>query len=554
MRWSSFGVITVDMECAGDGGEQIMGALRPFLDRVTDPLLDAVPDDYRRVDLRLRALGDAHDAELAVIMGDGSTRAADIPPVVFDAMPELRKQMHAPEHGSWLSIRLMLDPTKRHAHLNFDYEPQWRTTPAPEAWERELELFPRDSPPGWMRAYLGQEVPEEYPASMTVPPLSQLTHDESALEPREAAFVMGRMSGLVTHFAPSDWSAVQITYRAVGDHVEMPVMVFPASDGEPYPWEPPEPVAWMLAVVRAGMYRLGRGAWFQCTARVQPNTAVDYEFSWDAEPGWDAEPPETALVRELVRFPRDEGRIPGWFRRRLDGPAIATFGGAEYVSEKDQEALRAAERAAAELEAEPSRLSVGEVRDGAWCLAPDGGRWAVGWAEGGRIQEPVSFGTATEAARYFAGHLYLHRDEFRDTTAWEARRDASEWPVQPLGGDLSLNHYKGKRLVGLPPGTEIDRYGEPDGNTCFVAGTRFPNRTQPAEHEALPYRVYRLRRTLRVLTGTTVPWYDQPGGGTVFLLPRPISDLIAEGALEEIPERTVPLAGGDDRTATEIST
>jgi hypothetical protein len=45
-----------------------------------------------------------------------------------------------------------------------------------------------------------------------------------------------------------------------------------------------------------------------------------------------------------------------------------------------------------------------------------------------------------------------------------------------------------------------------------------------------------LERPLRVVTGVAVPWFEQPGGGTAYILPRSIQDLLDESALTEVNE------------------
>lgn len=111
---------------------------------------------------------------------------------------------------------------------------------------------------------------------------------------------------------------------------------------------------------------------------------------------------------------------------------------------------------------------------------------------------------------------------------------AQQWQIHPLAGEPPLTLYRDKRLVLLPPGTEIDRYGEASGNVAYEARTRYEARSLPAEWGSFPYHVYRLQRPLEALTGLAVPWFEQPGGGTVFVLPRSIAELVTDGVLVEI--------------------
>jgi hypothetical protein len=116
----------------------------------------------------------------------------------------------------------------------------------------------------------------------------------------------------------------------------------------------------------------------------------------------------------------------------------------------------------------------------------------------------------------------------------------SEWPITPLPGEPPLTLFRGKRMIELEPGTEIDRFGDADGNLVYTAGTPFSERSLVPEWIDRPYHVYRVRQTFQVLTGAAIPWFDQPGGGTAFLLPDTIGDLVAQGQLVEVDSGEPP--------------
>ncbi|MGI5504552.1 glycohydrolase toxin TNT-related protein [Lentzea sp. CA-135723] len=109
-----------------------------------------------------------------------------------------------------------------------------------------------------------------------------------------------------------------------------------------------------------------------------------------------------------------------------------------------------------------------------------------------------------------------------------------KFPISPLAGEPPLTLFRHKQMFELPAGTEIDRYGDQSGNLVYVAGTPFPERSLVPSWINRPYRVYRLRRPLEVLTGVAVPWFEQPGGGTAYLLPKAIEEMVADGVLVEI--------------------
>jgi hypothetical protein len=108
------------------------------------------------------------------------------------------------------------------------------------------------------------------------------------------------------------------------------------------------------------------------------------------------------------------------------------------------------------------------------------------------------------------------------------------WPIQPLRGEPPLTLFRGKRITELRPGTEIDRFGTPDGNLTYIAGTPFEQRSLVPDWIRRPYHVYRVARPLQALSGGAIPWFDQPGGGTAFLLPEAIDQLVQTGDLVEV--------------------
>ena len=115
-----------------------------------------------------------------------------------------------------------------------------------------------------------------------------------------------------------------------------------------------------------------------------------------------------------------------------------------------------------------------------------------------------------------------------------------QWKIQPLAGEPPLTLYRDKRMVLLPAGTEVDRFGDPTGNVTYAARTQYQHRSLPPDWSNFPYHAYRVQRPLEALTGLAVPWFEQPGGGTAFVLPRSIADLVADGLLVEIEDAAAP--------------
>ncbi|OLF13601.1 hypothetical protein BU204_26525 [Actinophytocola xanthii] len=117
-----------------------------------------------------------------------------------------------------------------------------------------------------------------------------------------------------------------------------------------------------------------------------------------------------------------------------------------------------------------------------------------------------------------------------------------EWPITPMQGEPPLTLFRGKRMVELEPGTEFDRFGEDDGNLVYALGTPFQERSLVPDWVERPYHAYRVRQPVQVLIGTAIPWFDQPGGGTAYLLPDSVGELLAGGQIAEISGRERPPA------------
>ena len=259
-------------------------------------------------------------------------------------------------------------------------------------------------------------------------------------------------------------------------------------------------------------------------------------------PGVHPERPDDPMATQLVAVGTVQPRAP----RPLGGSV--------------EEAERILGKAVDALGVDQSGYAIGGAAEGAVCLLPEDGRWSVFLAEGGVRRFAGTFDDPEQAAVHFAGVLLLTGAE-RGTlpkafggagapaagdSSHDAMRSADPLagflagpPIEPLAGDPPSSLYTDRRLTVLTPGTEVDRFGDREGNTVYAARTRYPHRSLPPDYVSREYHVYRLRDPLRAVVGTAIPWFGQPGGGVAYLLPRPIRDLIREGVLVEIPAATV---------------
>ncbi|MEV3922976.1 TNT domain-containing protein [Actinomadura coerulea] len=176
-----------------------------------------------------------------------------------------------------------------------------------------------------------------------------------------------------------------------------------------------------------------------------------------------------------------------------------------------------------QLRVDRAAYRVNDVAEGVWCLTSRPGRWSVFQMRDGERRKEAVFDDPEQASAHLLGRLLL-----------DPRHTAGDGPFAPLKGEPPLSLLRDRHVMELAAGTEVDRYGAPDGNVTYAARTPYPQRSLPPEWRGRPYRVYRLQRPMETLTGTAVPWFGQPGGGTAHVFGRSMADLVADGGLVEV--------------------
>jgi hypothetical protein len=191
-------------------------------------------------------------------------------------------------------------------------------------------------------------------------------------------------------------------------------------------------------------------------------------------------------------------------------------------------------RRVSEAGAVPEAYQILGSAEGAVCLERVGDEWQVADYERGKPRNPKRFTQLWDAGAYLLGSLTITPGRLRagapDVNTAQALND---WPIQPLPGEPPLTLIAEKRIAVLMPGREIVRYGSPAGNLTFASGTEFSAMSLRQEREQLGPRRYRVVRALHTLSGHTVPWHDQPGGGTAYLLPRSVDEHLANGSITD---------------------
>lgn len=115
-----------------------------------------------------------------------------------------------------------------------------------------------------------------------------------------------------------------------------------------------------------------------------------------------------------------------------------------------------------------------------------------------------------------------------------SRSSSNDWPIQPLRGEPPLTLFRNKKVIEVPAGTLVDRYGEPDGNLVYAMNTPFEQRSLVPEWISRRYHLYSIARPIGAIEGIAIPWFDQPGGGTAYVLDGSIEDLLKNGDLSPL--------------------
>src|SRR3954452_17429566 len=87
------------------------------------------------------------------------------------------------------------------------------------------------------------------------------------LDPTEQDALVKQIGLAMLRAAPADWDQITVDYRAVGRYFEAEgELTF--ADEHTADWPVPPEIAGMFARLRAGMYREGRGTWFNARYRL----------------------------------------------------------------------------------------------------------------------------------------------------------------------------------------------------------------------------------------------------------------------------------------------
>ncbi|TDD68571.1 DUF4237 domain-containing protein [Actinomadura darangshiensis] len=453
---------------------------------------DQAPPLWEKVSGHYQAVGGHVEfPAMTCRLADGSTTAWTAPAAVRGLLDRLRAGTHAFQGSTWYRIDFEVayvdGEVRCRASFTNDDEPEWDTEPSADDVRRELERFPCDDVPGWMTRRLGPP-----PQSVTVVDTPQRTGLRRAKIFDHAGPDGGRPGVSRPSVPPGE------TGRVAGYLREAPT-VMAARSNAPDRLDPSRGKSVPLTFHTDGTW-----VW---------SAAVAYYLTEHDVP------PEADLVAHI----RANGfRVPAVDDDIMDAANAAVTGRATPEPAEPDWVKRLQHRLD-QLRVDRAAYRINDVAEGVWCLMPRDSGWTVFQMRDGERRKEVAFDDAEEASVHLLGRLLL-----------DPRHSVQDGLFEPLQGEPPLSLLRDRHVMELAAGTEVDRYGAPDGNVTYAARTPYSQRSLPHDWQDRPYHLYRLQRPMETLTGTAVSWFGQPGGGTAHVFRRSIADLLADGGLIEL--------------------
>ncbi|NVI88808.1 TNT domain-containing protein [Actinomadura sp. BRA 177] len=498
----------------------------------------------------------------------------------------MRRAHYLSERGTWFSMVAVIEPGSARVLYNYDFDPMWKPPLPADHWQRDQIVLPRDGAnmPGWLRDRLDGREPAEdtgdpgpldpaeqaellnerfallvagqapplwrtvsgsYEASSgAFPEMTCLLADETSTSwtpPPAAAALLDRLHAGTRAFQGSTWSRidVEVVYedgnvncRADFTYDEPPplrrarIFDHPSPDGGlpavSRPPVPPDEAESVTAYLRQAPIVMAARS--NAPDRLDPSRGdvVPLTFHTDGTWVWSGAvpyylsehgvPPEADLVAHI----RANGfEVPAVDDDTMDAANATVTGRAapERVQPEDPDWEAKLQHRLDQLHVDRAAYRINDTAEGVWCLIPQGAGWTVFQMRDGEHRKEVTFDDTEQASAHLLGRLLL-----------DPRHTVQDGPFEPLKGEPPLSLLRDRHVMELAAGTEVDRYGGSDGNVTYAARTPYPYRSLPREWQDRPYHLYRVQRPVETLTGTAVPWFGQPGGGTAHVFRRPIAD------------------------------
>ena len=499
--------------------------------RIADLLALRAPADRDQIRVMYRACGKYEEVVGHILGIDGQLREWEPPSAeLVEFYRRIRAGMYRDGAGTWSAASTVVEwPLKLSVNFLFPEDPRWRKPPSRNDVLDELETYPRsaENVPDWMKTVL--------PNAERVAEVAGRFRHARIFDHRDAN---GRP---VVNRPPVPENEVQ----QVLDYLNGAHLIMGGRGFDPDLYDPNG-----ARDVPAAFHTDGTWIW--------PASLPHYLAKHGVPPEQDIvdhirangfTPPEldqdakdaayTALTGEIPATPAQPAQAAPAQAAQPTQPAQAAPAepAQSEVSDRDRRVLAIIERQVSEAGAIPEAYRILDSLEGATCLERVGDEWQVADYERGRPRNPQRFTSVWDAGAYLLGALTVTPTSLRagggDTNTADALND---WPIQPLPGEPPLTLLAEKHIAVLMPGRVIVRYGAPAGNMTFADGTEFTAMSLRAERQQQGPRRYRVLRELRTLSGRTVPWHDQPGGGTAYYLPKSIEEHLANRGITEVTD------------------
>ncbi|WP_433467442.1 glycohydrolase toxin TNT-related protein [Spirillospora sp. CA-128828] len=470
-------------------------------DQVAVLVADHAPPLWEKISGHYQAVGGHVELPATTCRrADGSQASWTAPAAITGLLDRLRAGTHAFQGSTWFRIDFEVvyedGAVRCRARFNNDDEPRWDREPSADDVRRELERFPRDDVPEWMTRRLRTR-PHPVTVADTPPPM-----------PRTGL----RRARIFDHAAPEGGR--------------------PAVSRPPIPPDETDRVAEYLREAPTVM-----AARSNAPDRLDPSRGASVPLTFHTDGTWvwsgavayylseHGIPPEPDLVAHIRA---NEFRVPAVDDDTLDAANADVTGrpAPERVrTEAEPDWVSRLQHRLDQLRVDRAAYRVNDTAEGVWCLLAQADRWSVFQVRDGERRKEVVFDDTEQASAHLLGRLLI-----------DPRHTVQDGPFEPLPGEPPLSLLRDRHVMELTAGTEVDRYGGPSGNVTYTARTPYPQRSLPPEWQDRPYHVYRLQRATETLTGTAVPWFGQPGGGTAHVFRRSLANLLADGSLIEVPD------------------
>ncbi|GGM59090.1 hypothetical protein GCM10012275_32790 [Longimycelium tulufanense] len=458
-----------------------------LLQQTTVQLVHTLPPGWEEVLIDYRAAGKYVEMPVLVRFVNGGSQSWTPPPEVAQRFAELRAGMHRAGRGTWFSAQYQLQhPDRYSVQYNRTDEPDWQRQPPPPAFVDELRFFPREEEylPDWLR----QRAQLSRPAQPAPPAATGPTAPAASATPATPP---------------------------------VPAAAAPAAPPVPPPGPQPNLEERRRVAEEAAFRRLRQ----RLEELGIPST--DYRLGGVAEQAW-------CVVREpagWLVFWSEQGQQhhPVGFED-VEQAAAQLLGTlllppVDAASEEPPQGMPPAAAPTPQSPAAPQASAPHPPAAPVPSTPPQ--------APPPPAAPPAQRPAPPQAAPPPAG-VAVEPEKPEEQTVVAAPEEPVE-EIVPLPGEPPLTLFRNTEQVRLPAGTDVDRFGPGEGNVTYTAGTPFPQRSLPPDWAKREYHVYRLQRPLPALTGTAIPWFGQPGGGTAYLLPRSVHELLEDGSLVEIP-------------------